>query len=282
VSAALDRAVTLQGTGQGTQQATGMNIYLPANPTRVDRAVLSDGTEPPGWSAFVSAFVASAGSGQTGGAGVEFVSDDAQVVQADAAGIKIAGTLTDGSRANVTSSETYVFTRLGDQDALALILPAYLDAGGPGQVQGVWDYSLTTLSDGQKSIPATAQYQAQSGGLLGTFLAQYTSPSGGSSDIAVRLLLSSQGEIQSVSTVDVTTGSSAGVQLEPGGTLTPYVFRPSSSGYRRVLSSQSIAVSEALRVSFDRLPTNTAFDMAVIVADAAGNSDGAGTSARVP
>jgi len=281
VSAALDRAVTLQGTGQGTQQATGMNVYLPANPGRVDRSVLSDGTEPPGWAAFVSAFVAAAGSGQAGG-GVGFVSGDAQVLQADASGIKIAGTLTDGSRANVTRSETYVFTRLGDQDGLALILPAYLDAGGAGQVQGVWDYSLTTLSNGKKSIPATAQYQAQSGGLLGTFLAQYTSPSGSSSDIAVRLLLSSQGEIQSVSTVDVTTGSSAGVQLEDGGRLAPYVFLPSSNGYERVLSTQSIPVSDALAVSFERLPQNTAFDMAVIVGDAAGNSDAAGTSARVP
>jgi len=282
VSAALDRAVTLQGTGRGTQQSTGMNIYLPANPGRVDQSVLTDGTEPPGWAAFVSAFVAAAGSGQAGSGGVGFVSGDAQVVQADASGIKIAGTLTDGARANVTRSETYVFTRLGDQDGLALILPAYLDAGGAGQVQGVWDYSLTTLSDGKKSIPATAQYQAQSGGLLGTFLAQYTSPSGSISDIAVRLLLSSQGEIESVSTVDTTSGSSAGVQLENGGRLTPYVFLASSNGFERALSSQSIAVSDALQVSFDRLPATTPFEMAVIVGDAAGNTDAAGTSARVP
>lgn len=213
---------------------------------------------------------------------MEFVSNDAQVLQADAAGIKIAGTLVAGSRELVTSAETYVFARLGDKDALALILPAYLDAGGEGQVQGVWDYSLTTLSDGQKSIPATAQYQAQSGGLLGTFLARYTSPSGSTSDIAVRLLLSSQGEIQSVSTVDVTSGSSAGVQLEIGGRLTPYVFLPSSNGYQKSLSSQSISVSEALRVAFERLPQNTPFDMAVFAGDAAGNFDAAGVSARVP
>jgi len=283
VFAALDQAVTLQGTGRGTQQSTGMNVFLPADPRNFDRGLLTDGTEPPGWAAFVTSFVDAAGAGQgSGAAGVEFVSNDAQVLQADAAGIKIAGTLVAGSRELVTSAETYVFARLGDKDALALILPAYLDAGGEGQVQGVWDYSLTTLSDGQKSIPATAQYQAQSGGLLGTFLARYTSPSGSTSDIAVRLLLSSQGEIQSVSTVDVTSGSSAGVQLEIGGRLTPYVFLPSSNGYQKSLSSQSIAVSEALRVAFERLPQNTPFDMAVFAGDAAGNFDAAGVSARVP
>ena len=151
VSAAIDRAVTVQATGQGTQQATGINVYLPSNPRNVNRSVLGDGTEPQGWGEFVEAFVQSAGSSQGDtGAGVRFVSSQAQILQADASGIKIAAQLTDGSRANVTSAETYVFTGLGgQQSALGLILPAYLDAGGPGQVQGVWNYALTALTDGQ-------------------------------------------------------------------------------------------------------------------------------------
>ena len=64
-------------------------------------------------------------------------------------------------------------------------------------------------------MPATTVYQAQSGGLLGNFLAQYTAPNGSVSDIGVRVLLTSAGEIQSVSIVDVSTGSSAaGVPLQ--------------------------------------------------------------------
>ena len=47
--------------------------------------------------------------------GGRFVSEQAQILQADASGIKIAGQLADGSRANVTSAETYVFTGLGGQ-----------------------------------------------------------------------------------------------------------------------------------------------------------------------
>ncbi len=283
VSAAVDRAVTLQATGQGTQQATGLNVYLPANPRNVNQSVLGDGTEPPGWGAFVEAFVKSAGSSQgDDGAGVRFVSSQAQILQADASGIKIAGQLTDGSRANVTSAESYVFTGLGgQQSALALILPAYLDAGGPGQVQGVWNYALTALTDGQAVAPATAVYQAQSGGLLGSFMAQYTAPNGGVTDVGVRVLLSSAGEIQSVSIVDASTGSSAGVSIEVGGTLTPYVFVPSSGSYEQVLSTQSIPVTEDLRVDFVRLPSKTPFDMGLVVQDAAGNAATAFASGRV-
>jgi hypothetical protein len=282
VSAAVDRAVTLQATGQGTQQATGINVYLPANPRNVNQSVLGDGTEPQGWAEFVEAFVQSAGSSQTGGGGVQLVSQQAQILQADASGIKIAAQLTDGSRANVTSAESYVFTGLGgQQSALGLILPAYLDAGGPGQVQGVWNYAVTALTDGSTVAPATTVYQAQSGGLLGNFLAQYTAPNGGVSDIAVRVLLSSEGEIQSVSIVDASTGSSAGISLQTGGTLTPYVFVPSSNSYEQVLSTQSIPVTEALRVDFVPLAKKSQFDMGLVVQDASGNAATAFASGRV-
>jgi len=214
---------------------------------------------------------------------VQFVSSQAQILQADTSGIKIAAQLADGSRANVTSAETYVFTGLGGQQtALGLILPAYLDAGGPGQVQGVWNYALTALSDGTTVAPATAFYQAQSGGLLGSFMAQYTAPNGGVSDVGVRVLLTSAGQIQSVSIVDASTGSSAGVSLEVGGTLTPYVFVPASGSYQQVLSNRSIPVSEDLRVDFLRLPGKTQFDMGLVVQDAAGNAATAFAAGRVP
>ena len=149
--------------------------------------MLGDGTEPPGWAEFVEAFVQSAGSCQrraTARASVRLATQ-AQIL----AGRRVAASRSPGSsptatRANVTASETYVFTGLGGQRRRsALILPAYLDAGGAGQVQGVWDYALTALTDGTTVAPATAVYQAQSGGLIGTFLAQYTAPDGGVTDI---------------------------------------------------------------------------------------------------
>jgi hypothetical protein len=284
VSAAVDRAVTAQATGQGTQQATGLNVYLPSNPRRVEQSVLSDGTEPQGWAQFVEAFVQSASSSSQGGTGqgVQFVSPQAQVLQADASGIKIAGQLTDGTRANATGADTYVLTDFGgQQQALGIILPAYLDAGGPGQVQGTWNYALTALTDGKHVAPATAQYQGQAGGLLGVFFAQYTAPNGAVSDVAVRELLSQQGEIQSVSVVDATSGSAAGVSLEVGGTLTPYVFMPASGGYQPTLSNQSIKVTNDLAVGFVKLPGKTPFTMALVVQDAAGDVATATTSGKV-
>jgi hypothetical protein len=145
----------------------------------------------------------------------------------------------------------------------------------------VWDYGVTALSDGTKSVPATTQYQAQSGGLLGTFLAHYTAPDGAESDVGVRVLLRCAGDFESVTTFDVTTGSSAGVSLQVGGTLTPYVFVPSSNGYQRRPSDRSITVTDQLQDDFVRLPARTQFDMALVVGDAAGNADAASVSARV-
>ena len=112
---------------------------------------------------------------------------------------------------------------------------------------------------------------------VGTMLAQYTSPEGDASDVAIRLLLSSQGEIQSVQVVDVSNGgqSAGGVTIEVGGRLTPYVFVAESESFARELSSQSIAVSEALEVAFSRLAAGTPFSMGVVVADVAGNFDAA-------
>jgi hypothetical protein len=279
--AALQSAVSHQLLGQGTQQATGLNVYLPtAQDARYAADYFEPGVAPPGWAQFVESFLnASVGQGSDQpGAGVKFATDQAEVLQADETGIKIAGQLVSGSSSDVTDSETQVYTQLGDQpDALGVVLPAYLDAGGEGQVQGVWDYSLTVLTDGQKEVPGTSVYQAQSGGLLGTMLARYTSPEGEESDVAIRLLLSSQGEIQSVQVVDVSNGgqSAGGVNLEVGGKLTPYVFVSSSDGFSQQLSSRSIAISEALSVAFSRLPAGTPFEMGVVVADVAGNVDAA-------
>jgi hypothetical protein len=148
-------------------------------------------------------------------------------------------------------------------------------------VQGTWNYGLTSLTDGKKTLPATTQYQAQSGGLLGTFLAQYAAPNGAVSDVGVRVLLSSQGEIQSVSTVDLSNGSAAGVSLQNGGRLTPYVFVPSSGGYQQVLSTDSIKIDDKLHVAFARAAAGTAFQMALLVSDAAGDVTSAGVSGQV-
>jgi hypothetical protein len=285
--AALGNAVSHQLTGAGTQQATGLNVYLPtAADARFAQDYFEPGVAPQGWSDFVRAFLASSQQqgGQGSSAGVGFTSQQATVLQADQSGIKIAGQLSSGDSSQVTDSQTQVFTRIGGvDDALGVVLPAYLDAGGRGQVQGVWDYSLTVLTDGKKEVAGTSVYQAQAGGLLGSLFAQYTSPEGDTSDVAVRLLLSSEGDIQSVQVVDVSNGgaSAAGVSLEPGGTLTPYVYASSSGGYTSQLSSQSIAVTDQLAVSFSRLPAGTPFTMGVVVADVAGNSDGSYVSEQV-
>jgi len=214
---------------------------------------------------------------------VAFASPKAEVLVADQRGIKIAGQLVSGAADDVTFTETQVFADFGGaRGALGVALPAYLNAGGEGQVQGIWDYSLTVLTDGKTSVAGSSVYQAQSGGLLGTMLAQYTSPQGDVSDLGIRVLLSSQGDISSVQVVDVGGSGAAGVNLEVGGRLTPYLLVPDQSGgATSVLSTESIAVSQALGVDFARLPVGTPFDMGVIVGDVADNYVGAFVKERV-
>ena len=280
--AALESSVSSQVLGRATEQATGLNVFLPTDPRRAEGYVES-GTAPRGWGEFVTAFLEQGVSaGDDGGAPLGFVDDEADVLLQDATGIKIGAQLTSGSAAKVTQAETQVLAALGGQDeALAVALPAYLNAGGEGRVQGVWNYAVTSLTDGTTSIPVSAGYQAQSGGFVGSALVQYTSPEGDTSDVGLKMLLSSQGNIESVSFVDVASGQAGGIELTNGGTVTPYVFVPGSGGYQPVLSSQSIAVSASLEVAFDELRPGTAFDMGVIVVDVGGDVAQAFTSQTV-
>lgn len=278
--AALEASVTAQVTGRATEQATGLNVFLPTDPARA-RGYVESGTAPHGWGEFVTAFL-QAGVDAGTSTGFGFTSDQAKVLQQDPTGIKIAGQLTADSIAQVTAAETQVYTRIGNTDgALALALPGYLNAGGQGQVQGVWNYALTTLSDGRTSVPATTAYQIQSGGLVGDFLAQYTAPGGTTTDIGVRVLLSSEGQIQGVNVVDLSNNTAAGIELQNGGSVTPYLFVPGSGGFDQVLSSQSLPVSDQLVVDFERLPAGTPFRMALLALDVGGNAASTAVDAQV-
>ena len=269
VFAAIDAAVVHQVTRKATKQATGLNVFFPETP-RMARGYADSNIAPPGWDRLVESYAEFAeDTGPSGGA--EFTSDQADVVEIGPGGIRIAGQLESGDEENVASAETQVYTQLDGRDALAVALPAYLNSGGVGQVQGVWNFSVTTLQAGKKRAPASAVYQAQEGGLLGWFQAEYRAPNGHRFDVEIDVLLSSEGEIESISVMDVTDGGQAGIDLENGGSLTPYLIVPSSGGFEFQLSSKSVPINNQTEVAFNKLAKGTPFDMGVGVADLAGN-----------
>ena len=59
---------------------------------------------------------------------------------------------------------------------------------------------------GGRGLPVSSIYQAQSGGLIGTFYASYESAAGETQDVQFRLLLSSAGEIQGVTVAEAGSG----------------------------------------------------------------------------
>lgn len=269
VFAALDAAVLHQVTRKATEQATGLNVFFPETP-EMARGYADANIAPAGWDRLVEAYADFAKDpGPSGGA--DFTSDQAEVVEIGPGGIRIAAQLEAGDEQNVAGAETQVYTRLDGRDALAVVLPAYVNSGGKGQVQGVWNFSVTTLQSGKQRAPATAIYQAQSGGLVGWFQALYTAPDGHETDVEIQVLLSSEGEVESISVADISQGAQAGIDIENGGSLTPYLIVPSSGGYSFELSSKSVPVTNQTTVAYPKLAKGTAFEMGVGVSDLAGN-----------
>jgi len=282
VFAALDGAVETQVTRQATQQATGLNVYFPKFTTFAQQYV-DQHIGPPGWEEFVASYLEEAGSatGQQDSS-AHFTTPDATILEQGPDGILVAGQLGDGQSANVTSSETQVFTSIGGKDTLAIDLPGYLDAGGQDQVQGAWSYQVTAIGNGGggRGLPVSSIYQAQSGGLIGTFYAAYTSADGVATDVQFRLLLSSAGEIQGVTLSEAGTDGSAPVTLD-GGRLTPYYIVPTNQGYDLQPADQSVPVTPDFRISFPSLREGTPFDLGVVVTDVGGGADGAFVSTSV-
>ena len=280
VYAALDNVVVSQVTRQATQQATGLNVYFPKYTTYAGQYVENQ-IGPSGWSDFVGAYLEVTGDA-TGDDdnSAQFTNPQATILQQGPEGILAAGQLRDGDSQNVTGVETQLYTDLGGVQALAMVLPGYLDAGAVGQVQGAWSYQVTAIGNGGggTGLPVSSFYQAQSGGLIGTFYGSYQSAAGQVTDVQFRLLLSSEGQVTGVSVTEA--GGSAPVDLA-GGRLTPYYIVPGSDGFSLQLADQSVQVTENFQISFPRLREGTPFEMALVVTDVAGGADGASVSATV-
>ena len=270
---ALDGSVTDLVTRAATSQASGMNVFFPDDPstgTYVDQQI-----GPPGWTAFVEAYgdyTATIGAAQ--GQAV-FTSDDAQILEQGPTGIKVAGQLGEGQADNVTHSETLLFGPLGGvPNALIASFPAYVNAGGEGQVQGVWSYGVTTIDNGQVQVPMTAVFKGQAGGLIGSAKALYTSPAGATTDVSLRFLLTSDGQIDGVTVSDAASGQGAGsIPLELGGTLTPVIATFDSSGYHDTLAPQAVRVNKQLALTYPQAAAGTPFEMDLYIEDVSGGWD---------
>ena len=132
-------------------------------------------------------------------------------------------------------------------------------------------------------MPVTAVLQPQSGGLIGSFDAQYTDPAGDKADFAFRILLSSEGEIIALEVVNVAPqGGASPANIAGGGAFTPYLYVPSSGGAQRVLSSQSIPDGPQLGVDFIKLPSGADFDIRLVARDLSGDAAGITLAEQVP
>lgn len=279
---AIRSAVTYQVNGTGTQQATGLNIFLPTRPAAVG-TYLQDGIAPRGWGSFLSSFLGSVASATDGDADAQFV-DAAPGLELLSDGARLTGRLRPGDGARAVGARTRVLADVaGFQNALTLVLPGYVGAGGPDQVQGVWSYDALVMNDGQTRAPLTAIFRAQSGGLVGSAFAEYTSPEGDRADVTFRVLLDSSGRITAISANAVTPdGSAAGLRMEPGGTLRPVMLVQTPAGFEERVAQIPVRTSDQLSFGFAGLRSGVPFSMGLIVDDVGDQRDFTFATGRVP
>lgn len=282
---ALQAAVLDQQVSLGTRQATGLNVHLPTNPAQLKSAALTDGTEPPGWNAFLTAYLKSGQSRPDSvDKSVRFTSPDAQVLQQDAQGLRIAGQLAGGSSANVVSATTRVGTRLFDAPVVVIEFPATVDSGAAGQVQGGWNYSVTTLSGpGGKNVPISMSYQAQSDGLVGTGYGLYTAPNGAETQLRIQVLLSSQGDVGSVSYTALSENGVAAFTPAAGGRIRAALLTPGDGGdLEYQFGPKSVPYGDGFAVGFSRLPADRPYRASLVVEDQTRQESTSSVNGTVP
>ncbi len=282
VYTALRSTVTHQVTGTATQQATGLNVFLPTR-TQSVRNYLSDGIPPRGWGAFLTSFLGSVASAADGSPDARF-SGSRPTLELLPDGARMTARLRPGDGSRAVSARTQVFADIeGQQDALLLVGPGYLGAGGADQLQGVWDYQVLVLTDGRTTVPVSAIFKAQAGGLVGSAYATYSSPSGDKADVAFRLLLTSQGKIRGVSTsVVAADGSSAGARFEPGGALRPVLAAQTPNGIETRTLDRPVPIGPELHFEFRKLRPSLPFSIGLVVGDVADQRAGTFIDGRIP
>jgi hypothetical protein len=282
VYAAIRSAVTHQVTGAGTRQATGLNVFLPTNAQYVG-TYLRDGTAPRGWGSFLSSFLGAVAASADGAPDATFTRARPGL-ELLPAGARLTAQLTPGAGAKAVSARTQVLADIaGFRDAIVVIQPGYLGAGGPDQVQGVWSYDSLVMSDGQSRVPLSAAFKPQVGGLVGSAYAQYTSPKGDRGEVTFRLLLDTSGAITAVSvSAQGSDGSAAGARLEPGGVLRPLIAVQTPSGFETRVANLPVRVSAQLSFGFANLAARTPFSMGLVVGDVADQRDAVFANGRTP
>lgn len=282
VYTALRSSVTHQVTGQATQQATGLNVFLPTQAQSVGD-YLSDGIAPRGWGAFLSSFLGSVASAADGSPDAQF-SDRRPALELLPKGARMTAQLRPGDGKRAVSARTQVFADIaGQQDALLVSGPGYLAAGAADQVQGVWNYEVLVLTDGKNTVPLSAIFKSQAGGLLGSAYATYTSPSGDQADVAFRVLLTSGGQIRGVSTsVVAPDGSAAGARFAPGGVLRPVLAVQTPNGIETLTLDRPVPIGPELHFDFRSLRSGLPFSIGLVVGDVADQRAGTFADGRVP
>lgn len=269
-----------------SSSATGMSLYFPATVKDISSTYPQVAASSK-WAQFLSTYFQSAGTtnGPGGGASPKFTSSQAQV-SVDQNGVVVAASLVPGTDAALTSAD--MFGGIVQQDGTVEYLytaPAEVGSGGPGGVSQGWDLTKLQLTSGSARLDAMLNLATSGDAIVASIPVLYQSASGEQAEAAYRVTIDAGGNSKGgvkLFQLDANGGSSE-ITPAAGDVVAPLVLASQPGGQLdyRLLSNQAIDATQ-VQFSFTALAPGSSFVVALIVSDAAGNTDVATATGTVP
>ena len=289
---AVNDAVVDKVDGQATRGATGLSIYFPPTAEYYDDTYGGLGIGG-GWPAFLSSYYG-AGAAIPAGEQAQFAAGDA-ATEFDDEGLHISAAFALASEDNL-SEATIRYGIVGDDGSVRYIgeEPAYLADDGSGTVEGVYDLTTLTISDGEDTVDAYLQLTAAEDGSSVTFdvpMAYYAADDEDGETYQDALLSiafdGKSGDIgdETYYAYDDALGTYGELNADPGGLIVPEVLSVLPDGTQQWLAtSDSGLYADLPSLVYDLadLESGTRLVIELTVVDFGGNSDTVSAVVTIP
>jgi hypothetical protein len=289
---AVDDVVVDKVDGQSTRGATGLSIYFPPKAEFFDEQYRDLGVGG-GWPEFLSSYYG-AGASIPADEQAQFATGDA-TTSFDDEGLHISGTFALASEENL-SEATIRYGIVADDGSVRYIgeEPAYLADDGSGEVEGVYDLTTLTISDGDDTVDAYLQLTAAPDGSSVTFdvpMAYYAADDENGETYQDALLsIAFEGETGDIGdetyyAYDDTLGTYGELTADPAGLIVPEVLTVLPDGTEQWLATSDsglYADLPALVYDLADLESGTRLRIELTVVDFGGNSDTVSAVVTIP
>ena len=289
---AVNDAVIDKVDGQATKGATGLSIYFPPTSMYFDEDYRELGVAG-GWTEFLSSYYGE-GAAIPEDSQAQFADGDAGTFFDDE-GLHITGTFASAAQDNLSASK--IRYGIVDTDGTIRYIgeePAYITDDGTGEVEGVYDLTSLTISDGEDTVDAYLQLTAAEDGSYVTFdvpMAYYgADDEAGETYQNALLSIVLDGETGDITnetyySYDDAIGNYGELNADPTGIIVPEVLSVQTDGTEQWLAtSDSGLYADLPNLVYDLadLTSGTQLYIELWVTDFGGNSDTVSAVVTIP